>query len=247
MMHGTAGARGIVHVHTGFSFDGVLQPQAIARKCRDRGLSFAAIADHAESMTERHLEQLVAECAESSDSNFTMIPGLEHRYRGGVHILSLGQSRWVTATTPRELLQRLADDGVALVAAHCSSPADLPAELLEILTAVEIWNVSRDTRLLPTTRQFLVYRKWAKTYPALYAIGGLDMHKGIEWGCEVVIPGQSGLTAESVLQSLRAGQFYTAGRLLTFASRPAARGRNIAFAAGDALVGVRNLRDRVLR
>lgn len=240
-------ARGVVHIHTEMSFDGVLQPVTIAERCLQRGLSFAAIADHAESMTGVLLERLVEECRANSDSGFVMIPGLEHRYKHGVHILVLGQTRWVSAPSTLGLLRELAEDGCVLVAAHCASAADLPPELLEILTAVEIWNVSRDTRLLPTTRQVGVYKKLAESYPNLYAIGGLDMHKGTEWGCEVVLNELGETSAAAVFDCLRSGDFSTRSRLLSFGSRPAAGAMSLAFAAGDALVGVRDLRDRVLR
>jgi hypothetical protein len=246
-MRQACSARGVIHVHTELSFDGALQVAHIAEKCRRRGLSFAAIADHAESMTSALLDRLVGECRANSDSGFVMMPGLEHRYRHGVHILALGQSRWATAPSIVDMLRSLADDGCALVAAHCSLPSDLPPELLEILTAVEIWNVSRDTRLLPTTRHFPVYKKWAANYPNLFAVGGLDMHKGNEWGCEVVLDSACVASSEAVLERLKAGQFSTRGRFLSFGSRPSGGVRNLAYVAGDALAAVRDLRNRVFR
>ncbi len=246
MMRGTSATRGIVHVHTELSFDGILQPATIAQKCRQRGLAFAAITDHAESMTEKLLDRLVTECAAQSGPDFVLIPGLEHRYKHGVHVLALGQSTWVTGSSAEAMLRALTVDGCVLVAAHCATPTDLPHEVIEMCTAVEIWNVARDTRLLPTTRQVQVYRKWAESYARLYAVGGLDMHKGTEWGCEVLLGSMCELTAASVLEELRAGRFSTTSRLFSFGSRLGG-GRKIAFAAGDALVGVRNLRDRVLR
>lgn len=246
-MQGTGGIRGVIHVHTELSFDGKLAAARIADSARCRGLAFAAIADHAESLDDQALCKLVEDCHANSNSDFVLIPGLEHRYRRGVHILALGQTQPVRATSTVGMLRSLAEEGCVLVAAHCSTPQDLPRELLEVLTAVEIWNVTRDTRLLPTSRYLPVYQRWSRDYPNLYAIGGLDMHKGNEWGCEVVLDQPCDASAESVLGSLRAGRFSTRSRFLSFGSRPTGGARSIAFAAGDALAGVRDIRDRMLR
>lgn len=246
-MRQAGGARGITHIHTEFSFDGTLGLAALAEKCRRRGLAFAALSDHAESMNETLLERMVEECRECSDSDFVLIPGLEHRYKRGIHILALGQNKWIAGESLDEMLMELADDGCVLVASHCVSPADLPPELLEILTAVEIWNVSRDTRLLPTATQVRVYKKWAESYAHLYAIGGLDMHKGAEWGCEVVLESSGAPTPAEVLRHLTKGRFSTRSRLFCFGSRPAAGVPDVAFAIGNALASVRRLRDRVMK
>ena len=245
-MRQACSARGIVHVHTEFSFDGSLEPAAIAEKCQGRGLSFAAIADHAESMNPERLGRLVQECRSCSSPDILLIPGLEHRFRNGVHILALGQRIWRDAASTIDLLNVLAQDGCVLVAAHCTSALDIPSELLRILTAMEVWNVTRDTRLLPTSRYIPVYQKMAETYPNLYAIGGLDMHKGTEWGCEVMMDLQSELSAQTVFSALRNGQFTTRGRFLSFGSRPAGWVKNVGFVVGDALAGARHIRDRVL-
>jgi hypothetical protein len=237
--------RGIVHVHTERSADGLLSVGEIARMCRARGLAFACIADHAEDLDEDAVASLVRECEEQSGDDFVLVPGLEHRFGQGVHILALGQKRPVRFDTRMDTLSALADECV-LVAAHCTSRHDLPPRLLEMLSAVEIWNVSRDTRFLPKSGCFAAYRRWAGAYPSLYAIGGVDMHRGTEWGCEVVLEGACELTADAVLGRLRAGEFVTRGTFLSFGSRPTGGARGIAFAAGDALAGARDARNRVL-
>ena len=237
---------GIIHVHTAASADGLLDVDDIAQMCRDRGLSFAAITDHAEDMNEERMNALVRACDEHSKDSILLIPGLEHRYMHGVHVLALGQRRLIRTESALSLFQALLSEKCVLVAAHCAAHEDLPASMLEILSAVEIWNVSRHTRYLPISGCLNAYRRWAAEYPNLYAIGGLDMHRGHEWGCEVVLNRTCGLTEDSVLAALRTGEFITKGRLLSFGSRPTGGVRALAFTAGDALAGVRDARDRVL-
>ncbi len=238
--------RGIVHIHTTYSSDGRLTPADVAGLCRERGLSFAAIADHAEDVDAAALSRLVRDCEEQSDDGLLLIPGLEHRYQRGVHVLALGQDRVVNGESRLDALMTLATAGCGLVAAHCVVGDHLPDSLLQMLTAVEIWNVSRHTRYLPASGCMAAYRRWATKYPRLYAIGGLDMHVGCEWGCEVEIQGPCGLTINDVLAALKRGRFSTQGRFVAFGSRPAGGLRGVAFAAGDALVGVRDIRNRVM-
>lgn len=238
--------RGIVHVHTSLSGDGLLSVDVIARMCRSRGLAFACLADHAEDADEEHLGALVRECEELSGDDFVLIPGLEHRFQGGVHILALGQQRLARFGSQMDMFSALAGECV-LVAAHCVNGCDLPPRLLEMLSAVEIWNVGRDTRFLPRSGYFAAYRQWALAYPDLHAIGGLDMHAGSEWGCEVVLDRECEMSPDAVLGRLRAGEFLTRGMLLSFGSRPTGGGvGGLAFAAGDALASARDARNRVL-
>ena len=238
--------RGIVHVHTSFSCDGLLPPGEVARICRKRGLAFAALADHAEDVNDDTMAMLVRECEHYSRDGFVLVPGIEHRFQPGIHILALGQRRLAHVQSPTEMFSALAAEGCVLVAAHCAADGDLSDSLLEMLAAVEIWNVSRDTRFLPTSRSFAAYRWWAAAHPNLYAIGGLDMHAGNEWGCEVVLDPHCEPTYGAVLSGLRQGQFVTRGSFLSFGSRPTGAMRGFAFAAGDALASARNVRNRVL-
>lgn len=238
--------RGIVHVHTTCSHDGLLEPGEIARMCRERGLAFAAISDHAEDMDERSTAALVQACADCSGDGFVLIPGIEHRFQRGVHILALGQNRFVGRASLMDTFQVLLSAGCALVAAHCRANEDLPVSLLEMLTAVEIWNVGRHTRFLPASGCMAAYRKWATEHGEMFAIGGLDMHAGCEWGCEIVLDGAYEASGHAVIDALKAGRFSTQGRFVSFGSRPARGFGEIIFAAGDALMSVRDIRNRVL-
>lgn len=240
------GPRGVVHIHTAFSSDGRLAPADIAALCRKKGLSFAAISDHAEDMDEADMHRLVRECEEQSRNGILLIPGLEHRFRGGVHILALGQDRVVRGESGLDTLRILANCGCALIAAHCRPDDYLPDSLLEKLTAVEIWNVSRHTRYLPASGCMAAYRRWARKHQTLYAIGGLDMHTGCEFGCEVRLELACEMTAEAVLAEIENGRFSTQGRFASFDSRPLKGLGELAFAAGDVLVGVRDMRNRVM-
>lgn len=239
-------ARGVVHIHSAFSADGCLQIDEIATRCIERGLSFAILADHAEDVGEAAMRRLVAACESQCREGFAIIPGLEHRLTERIHILAFGQRRIVTANSTIEMLEAISVDNCVLVAAHCNFDSNLSARLLEILAAVEIWNVSRHTRFLPTRCSLAAYRRWASAYPNLFAIGGLDMHSGGEWGCEVVLDRNCEITPDFVLAELKAGRFCTRGKLVSFDSRPTSGVRDVVFAAGDVLAGIRDVRDRAL-
>jgi len=237
-------ARGIVHVHTDLSHDGHLTPARIARMCMDRGMCFAAISDHAEDITSDSMELLVRECNEQSSDKFTLIPGLEHRFALGIHIVVLGQRRLTPPAPILDTLKRLADDGCILIAAHCANSAHIPPDLLRILTAIEIWNIGRDTRYLPTSASVRAYMDCIRAKSDLLAIGGADMHIGREWGCEIILRTPCGADQNAIITQLRSGSFITRGRFVTFPSRPTGRSRLLIFRAGDALARVRSVRDR---
>lgn len=240
-------ARGVVHVHSAFSADGSLSIDEIARRCVDRGLSFVALTDHAEDVDQAAMRRLVAACQKRSRDGFVLIPGLEYRLSEQVHILAIGQYQLLDAPGVVDAIEAAFGDGCVLVASHCTLDSDIPPRVLEILSAVEIWNVSRHTRFLPAGGGVAAYRQWSRAYPDLLAIGGLDMHSGREWGCAVVLERDCEVRQDTVLSELRAGRFYTKGRFASFSSRPADGIRNVMFAAGEVLVGVRGARDRILR
>lgn len=241
-------ARGVVHIHSAFSTDGSLSIDEIARRCIGRGLSFAALSDHAEDVDEAAMCRLVAACEGCSRNGFVLIPGLEHRLSERVHILALGQKQLFDAPDTIETLRTAAAEGCVLVASHCVGASDIPPRVLEILCAVEIWNVSRHTRFLPTRGGLTAYRWWSRVRPNLLAVGGLDMHSGREWGCEVVLGRDCEMTQEAILSELRAGQFRTKGRFTSFHSRPETGIRDdLIIAAGDMLAAIRDARDRVIR
>jgi len=240
-------ARGVVHVHSAFSADGLLSIDEIAHRCIERGLSFAALTDHAEDVDQAAMHRLVAACESRSRDGFVLIPGLEHRLSERVHVLALGQKRLLDAPGVVRTLEAAAGAGCMLIASHCAIDSDIPPRVLEILSAVEIWNVSRHTRFLPARGGLAAYREWSRAYPNLLAIGGLDMHSGGEWGCEIVLERNCEITQETVLSELRAGRFRTRGRFASFDSRPAGGVRDAIFAVGGVLAGVREARDRMLR
>lgn len=242
-MRKTRCVRGIVHVHTAGSRDGFLSPWEIADMCEGQGLSFAAITDHVEDMTPSSMERLVADCAEHSQRGFVLIPGLEHRFARGIHILSLGQYELTPPGKIIQTLRLLANQDGVLIAAHCKNSRDIPGELLELLTAIEVWNIGRDTRYLPTSAAIRAYFRCLPNKPDLLAIGGLDLHRGREWGCEVMVYLSDECSPDAILSALRRGDFATTSRLFSFSSRPSRTTGILAFRVGDVLSRIRSIRD----
>lgn len=240
--------RGIIHVHTTHSHDGILSPEKIASLCKARGLNFAAITDHVEDMDENSMQRLVIECDKYSDGSILLIPGLEHRTSHGIHILALGQRKLVPRTSLTEFLALLAKEhGCVLIGAHNYSCDNLLGDSILQLHAMEIWNISRDTRYLPISAAFRAYKCSRSYKPDMMAVGGLDMHRGHEWGCQLRLYNCHSLTIEDVLSSVRRGDFLNRGKFVSFSSRPGLGAfRALVAKAGDTLIHIRKVRDLAL-
>lgn len=239
--------RGVAHLHTVFSHDGALTPSRIADMCAARGLSFAAISDHAEDMDEGSMAELVRQCKACSGPGFALIPGLEHRLVDGVHMLALGQRRLLEGCGGMDLQEWLAREGCVLVLAHCNDCGKVLGDMVRSIHALEVWNVAHDTRYFPTSGGAHAYRCCTGLNPGLLALGGLDMHTGREWGCELVLDGRCPVRPQDILRKVCRGEFTNRGRFVSFSSRPGFRGVNsILSKAGDTLVRVRDIRDLAL-
>ena len=244
-MQKTRQIRGVIHIHTACSRDGFLSTLEIADMCEAQGLSFAAITDHAEDMSPDSMTKLAAECSEHSRRDLLLIPGLEYRFAHGIHILVLGQREFVPPEPVIPSLQQLSNQGCMLIAAHCRNSRDIPDELLESLSAMEVWNIARDTKYFPTSTAIRAYFRCLSRKPDLLGIGGLDLHRGREWGCEILLDVSGIYEVSAVLSSLHQGKFITSGRLFSFSSKPSHTTDMFAFRIGDAVARIRDVRDAV--
>src|SRR3990172_6112768 len=82
--------KGIIHVHSDFSRDGLCSIADLADFAREAGFQFVGLTDHAEDLSPEDMESLRRECEKHSERSFVMIPGLEFRCSDDIHILGLG-------------------------------------------------------------------------------------------------------------------------------------------------------------
>ena len=83
---------GVVHVHTSYSRDGKLSLHELKEKCRNEGIKFVFISDHAEDLDPFQYDILKQECEELSSELLCFVPGLEFDCLDGLHILGFNLS-----------------------------------------------------------------------------------------------------------------------------------------------------------
>ena len=68
--------RGIVHVHSNYSYDGHNSLEEIARYARTRGYHFVGMTEHSDTFDRSRMRDYVQDCARMSTSECLLIPGI---------------------------------------------------------------------------------------------------------------------------------------------------------------------------
>ena len=207
--------RGILHVHSTFSYDGTLSISQLVTHCRARGYAFMCLTEHFESVRDNEvMNDYLAECHRWSDESFAVIPGVEHD-RGKWHVLAMGVSDGLPGDDLDTFVDAARSQGAVLVLAHPtrgSSSPTLPVETwCQWLVGAEAWNLKYDSRYVPATtiiQQIGAIEAKGSSRPLL-CFGGSDLHTLYNlsklW-VEVQVPRPS---REAILGALKAGDFST--------------------------------------
>jgi hypothetical protein len=125
----------------------------------------------------------------------------------------------------------------------------IPAELIQAVDAVEIWNVGYDGKYVPTARALREYQKMRQANPRLLAVAGQDFHRPgafYDVSIEMDLPGFS---AKAILEGLRKGDYQIRSRFFGCDSRARlsrTSARWLGFLSWQ-LQGLRKARDTVWR
>jgi hypothetical protein len=128
----------MIHAHTTYSADGELRPAQLAAVARNKGFDAVLVSDHFESLREDSFAKLAAECGEIR--NCLMIPGYERSFRG-YHVLALGIDCWIADRNILNWCDNVrAAGGITAIAHPVRYNHDIPADIIEAVDAVEVWN-----------------------------------------------------------------------------------------------------------
>jgi len=169
--------KGICHMHSVYS-DGDNSLRELRDFYKERGLKFAIITDHADTFDHVKTEAYIKECAELSGDDFLIIPGLEVLYEGQ-HVLMIGIKGFVPLIKNKdEYLRNWASNASFVVLAHPGkSKITISKALEEVLHAIEIWNLSYDSSVLPNRYSIGLLRSLRKKGRKIFAFCGLDLHR----------------------------------------------------------------------
>ena len=212
--------RGIIHVHSDFSRDGLHSVADLADFAREAGFRFVGLTDHAEDLSAEDMKSLREECEEHSDESFVIIPGLEFRCSGDIHILGLGVTDHNASNDPVVVASQIRRNGGLAILAHPGRNGyQCPRELYTMLNGIEIWNAAYDGRFVPRLASLRLLREARNVNPSMFGIGGADLH-GLHNPPGVVIQlsvnGNTGVDLRMVLQDLQSGRFSVCGRYVRF-------------------------------
>lgn len=221
--------KGLMHIHSSYSYDGKVALQQLVDLCRSQGYRFIALTEHAISMNEAKMKMLVSECVTLSRNDLVIIPGLEFECDGDIHILALGIEEYIPISHPKEIIHEIHKLGGVAILAHVSYYDRIPYEALYDLDGIEIWNVKYDGKYAPRLKNFAILKKFKERNPNIICYGGLDFHKIQEFrklSVSINI-GTKNVNGKEVLTALKEGNFYITNGLISI--EPLKNQHNIRF------------------
>lgn len=169
--------KGLIHIHSDFSYDGYDSIPNIVGFLKRRGYSFACLTEHDDYFDNDKMERYVNVCRHASGTSFQVIPGLEFRCKNKVHILGIGIKEYFHADEPVDATKKIKEQGgLAIIAHPVGYLNNITDELLDTVDGIEIWNGQKDSRFIPHYKMLVYYRKLKSKYPHIKASCGSDMH-----------------------------------------------------------------------
>lgn len=212
--------RGIIHVHSDFSKDGMCSIADLADFAQEAGCQFVCLTDHAEDLSLEDMKIIREECEKYSDESCVMIPGLEFRCDDDIHILGIGVTDDIVSSDAVTVVTHItAMGGLAILAHPGRNGYRYPEELWTALNGIEIWNAGYDGRFVPPLANLRLFQEARSMNPEVVGFGGADLHD-LDGPPGVVIRvreyGSNKFTIQEVLCGLRSGKFSVHGKYLSF-------------------------------
>jgi hypothetical protein len=199
-------ARGIVHCHTRFSYDGTLSVDELCALLRQEDFDFVCLTEHTKGLSAERYTEFVQECAAQSNKNFAAIPGLEFRGPDGTEIAGIGLWHCMEDQPPAQMTAGIRAAGGFAVWVHPFKSGRWNGPFLDC-DAVEVMNGKLDGVLAPNLGLLRAYRRQRRVGRSFHALFGLDFHnvrqaRNVWIECQV-----EELTAQAIVQALREGNF----------------------------------------
>jgi hypothetical protein len=214
----------LAHVHSSFSYDSPTDLADIAATARRHGIGCVLVSEHNNTLDAGSVAALVERCDRLSTEACLLVPGLELSLDDNrIHLLAYGVREFIPSLTENALpplVRRIhALGGVAVLAhpAHKAAYRRISQQDLSGLDGMEVWNVRNGTRYCPHADEFLAVRRLRRQGVQMAAFAGLDWHFLSHFERLTLRVTVARLTAEHVLDELKAGRFSIHGRFVSFA------------------------------
>lgn len=212
--------RGIIHVHTCFSYDGHDDFATLVDKLRHHQLNFAVLTDHIEGFTPAKFAEYVTQCHVYSSDDLLLLPGLEYTLEDGpgrIEILLVGDEAFVEATKLDHVWAHKRGKDLIAILPHPVKFRLGYSQLDVHIDLIEVWNRRYDGGFFPP-RQNLSLLKAFQHRSRVYAVSGVDYHGPSDPLDLVTIVVSQNLHSSALLHALRNGNFYTQHNKLLLSS-----------------------------
>jgi hypothetical protein len=200
--------KGIVHVHSSYSYDGQHSLEEIARHGAMRGYSFIGMSEHSDTLNEEKMAQHVKDCEEATTSDCLIIPGIEFTCENNLHLVGLGVQHYTDTKDPwkvSEFIRR--QNGIAVFAHPRRYNYQIPAKLADVLHGIEVWNAGYDGRFVPNDRSLGLLKDFRSRNEKLLAFGSEDLHRITNRSHVELVVCCERLEKIEVLRALKEGMF----------------------------------------
>jgi hypothetical protein len=209
--------RGLIHIHTKYSFDGSLSLPDFVNLVKNNRYEFIILTEHAEDFDDKKMQIVVSECYKATNEDFLVIPGLEFNITDEIHILGIGIEKYFYERDPEEIIRKIHENnGLAILAHVADCKKKIPYAQLKDVDFIEIWNPRYGEILSPSIKSIKVLREFRKMKKTYSASGGLDLHKLRDLVPVYQIVSSQRLTQKDILSSLKRGEFTTTNGLINF-------------------------------
>lgn len=222
------GYRGVMHVHSAYSYDAKLDLLQLKSFFKSQGLAFVCLTEHIENFAQDKVQEYIRSCHELSDSGFVFIPGFEVPC-AGQHVMVMGVKDIDLNLSPLEMIETAKKEGALVVLAHPHRNKFTTGQFSALLDGVEIWNSQYDGKYAPRTKAIRLLNSLRKNNPNLRAFAGLDMHRKEHLGGPSIKVNAVNLNQGAILSSLRQGEYVLNKNRLSLDSLGQAKGVWIAW------------------
>jgi hypothetical protein len=170
--------KGIIHVHSNYSYDGKHSIDEIAAFARQRSYAFVGMSEHSDTLDSDKVKRMRDECRRASTPDCLIIPGIEFTCLDNLHLIGLGVRDYDSSKDPLVINDFIQEQGgVAIIAHPKRYQYQIPSELLSAVNGIEIWNSGYDGRFVPNDQSLKLLKSGRERQKFLLAFGGQDLHQ----------------------------------------------------------------------
>lgn len=239
--------KGIIHVHSNFSYDGRHSLEEIVQFAKERGYSFVGMSEHSDTLNPDIMLKYVNMCHSLSTPELIIIPGIEFSCDNRFHIIGLGIVDYFDSTVPLKVLKFIQEKNkVAIIAHPRRYDYKIPIELGFIADGIEVWNVAYDGVFVPNSKSLTLIEELRKNKKSLLAFGGQDLHRITKNGNVKIGLSCSELEINSIINALKCGDFMIDGGYFKLNSKQSVQKSKFVeiYVTRQAYIWAKRIRDR---